>query len=181
MKRLVVRLAKILGIIAGVLAVIIIALHLVLNSNWMRTKIDDIAASQIVDGQLRYSRIHFKTFPYIGAEIDSLSVTYPHELFAKYDRLGARGPLLAEGRGAVEDTLVAADRLSASVNLWRILGGRLRVKQLHLDHPRVFYCSFTFGASSAKSLSWVSTSAAPVAAMPSLAWNALSAAAVLLP
>ena len=147
MKRLVVRLAKILGIIAGVLAVIIIALHLVLNSNWMRTKIDDIAASQIVDGQLRYSRIHFKTFPYIGAEIDSLSVTYPHELFAKYDRLGARGPLLAEGRGAVEDTLVAADRLSASVNLWRILGGRLRVKQLHLDHPRVFYHAYSEGHS----------------------------------
>ena len=142
MKRLVVRLAKILGIIAGILAVIIIALHLVLNSGWMRKKIDKIAESALADGELRYSRLHFKTFPYLVAEIDSLSLTYPHGLFARYDGLGVRGPLLAEGRGAVEDTLVAADRLYASVNLWKIFGGRIRVTRLHLDHPRVYYHAY---------------------------------------
>ncbi|MCR4571568.1 MAG: hypothetical protein K5652_05155 [Bacteroidales bacterium] len=142
MKRLVVRLAKILVIIAGILAVIIIALHLVLNSGWMRKKIDKIAESALADGELRYSRLHFKTFPYLVAEIDSLSLTYPHGLFARYDGLGVRGPLLAEGRGAVEDTLVAADRLYASVNLWKIFGGRIRVSRLHLDHPRVYYHAY---------------------------------------
>ncbi|MCR5519750.1 MAG: hypothetical protein K6F21_05420 [Bacteroidales bacterium] len=147
MKRLVVRLAKILGIIAGILAVILLVLHLVLNSNWMRKKVDKIAESVLVDGQLRYSRLHFKTFPYIAAEIDSLSLTYPHELFSAYDKVGVRGPLLAEGRGAVEDTLLAADRLSASVNLWRIFGGRLRVRQLQLDRPKIYYHAYSEGHS----------------------------------
>ena len=64
------RLAKILGIIIAVFAVIILALQLVLNSAWMRSKIEKIAANAIVDGQLRYSSLRFRTFPYIGAEAD---------------------------------------------------------------------------------------------------------------
>ena len=141
------RLAKILGIIIAVFAVIILALQLVLNSAWMRGKIEKIAANAIVDGQLRYSSLRFKTFPFIGAEADSLSITYPHELFSQYDALGVRGPLLAEGRGAVEDTLLAAGRLALSVNPWKLFCGRIRVRQLALEHPQIYYHAYSEGHS----------------------------------
>lgn len=147
MKRAAVRIAWILGIIAAVLAVLLLALHLVLNSTWMRTKVDRIAASAIEKGELRYSRLHFRTFPYVEAEMDGLSLTYPHGLFSQYDRLGVYGPLLREGRGADADTLVSASRLSASINLWKLFCGRIRVRQLLLDRPRVFYHAYDSTAS----------------------------------
>ena len=142
-----IRLARILGIIVAVFAVIILALQLTLNSAWMRSKVDSIAANALENGQLRYSRLHFKTFPNIVVEADSLSVTYPHELFSEFDRVGVRGPLLAEGRGAVEDTLLAADRFAVAVNPWRLLLGRIRVKHLHLDHPQLYYHAYSEGHS----------------------------------
>lgn len=147
MKRLAIRLAKIIGIIAAVFAVILLVLQLTLNSRWMRSKVDSIAASAMPDGQLRYDRLHFKTFPYLVAEADGLSVTYPHELFSQYDRVGVRGPLLAEGRGAVEDTLLAAGRLALSVNPWKLFCGRISLRQLALEHPRIYYHAYTEGHS----------------------------------
>ena len=141
------RLARILGIIVAVFAVIILALQLVLNSAWMRSKIEKIAANAIVDGQLRYSGLRFKTFPYIGAEADSFSITYPHELFSSFDGLGVRGPLLSEGRGAVEDTLLVADRLALSLNPWKLFCGRIRVRKLALEHPQIYYHAYCEGHS----------------------------------
>ena len=153
MKRLAVRLAKILGIIVAVFAVIVLVLQLVLNSAWMRSKVDSILASAVEKGQVRYSRLHLRTFPFVVAEIDSLSVTYPHELFSSYDGLGVRGPLLCEGRGAVEDTLLAASHLDASVNPWRLLTGKIKVNALRLRHPQVYYHAYDGTASNLDILS----------------------------
>ena len=147
MKRLAIRLAKIIGIIAAVFAVILLVLQLTLNSRWLRSKVDSVAASVMPDGQLRYDRLHFKTFPYFVAEADRLSVTYPHELFSAYDGLGVRGPLLSEGRGAVEDTLLAVDRLALSLNPWKLFCGRVRVRQLALEHPQIYYHAYSEGHS----------------------------------
>jgi hypothetical protein len=141
------RLFKVLGIIVAVFALILLGAQLVLNSSWMRSRIDSIAASAIPDGQLRYGRLHFSTFPYIGVDADSISVTYPHELFSAYDGLGVRGPLLSEGRGAVRDTLLSAGRLGVSVNPWKIFRGRIRVRHLLLEHPRVYYHAYCEGRS----------------------------------
>lgn len=138
------RLIRICGIVAAVLATIIIVLQIVLNSRMVGRFIDKTAAESI-NGQLRYSRIHFsliKAFPKLRVEIDTLSITYPHELFADYDAAGAPSPLLAEGRGEIEDTLVALDRFSAAVNIWRLFGGKIRLHHLTLDHPQVYYHAY---------------------------------------
>ena len=153
MKRLAVRLAKILGIIAAVFAVIVLVLQIVLNSSWMRSKVDSILSSVVEKGQVRYSRLHFRTFPFVVAEIDSLSVTYPHGLFSAYDRLGVCGPLLSEGRGEVEDTLLAASRVDASVNPWKLFVGRIKVNALNLEHPQVYYHAYDGTASNLDILS----------------------------
>lgn len=147
MKRLAIRLAKIISIIVAVFAVILLVLQLTLNSRWLRSKVDSIAESVMPDGQLRYDRLHFKTFPYFEAEADGLSVTYPHELFSSYDGLGVRGPLLSEGRGAVEDTLLAVNRLALSVNPWKLFCGKIRVRQLALEHPQIYYHAYSEGHS----------------------------------
>ena len=153
MKRLAARLAKILGIIAAVFAVIILVLQIVLNSTWMRSKVDSILSSVVEKGQVRYSRLHFRTFPIVVAEIDSLSVTYPHGLFSAYDRLGVRGPLLSEGRGSVEDTLLATVHLHASVNPWKLLAGKIKVNSLSLSHPQLYYHAYDGTASNLDILS----------------------------
>ena len=49
MKRLAIRLAKIIGIIAAVFAVILLVLQLTLNSRWLRSKVDSVAASVMPD------------------------------------------------------------------------------------------------------------------------------------
>ena len=147
MKRLAARLAKILGIIAAVFAVVILVLQIVLNSAWMRSKVDSILSSVVEKGHVRYSRLYFRTFPIVVAEIDSLSVTYPHGLFSAYDKLGVRGPLLSEGRGPVEDTLLAAGRLDASVNPWKLFAGKIKVNSLNLQHPQVYYHAYDGTAS----------------------------------
>ena len=138
------RLAKIAGIIAGVIAVLIVALQIVLNSKFVRNTIDK-AAAESINGSLRYSRLHFsliKAFPRLRVDIDSLSITYPHELFAEFDGQGAPSPLLDEGRGAVEDTLVSLDRFSAAINIWRLFAAKVRVHHIDIDHPLVYYHSY---------------------------------------
>ena len=153
MKRLAVRLAKILGIIAAVFALIVLVLQIVLNSAWMRSKVDSILSSVVEKGQVRYSRLNFRTFPFVVARIDSLSVTYPHELFSSYDNLGVHGPLLSEGRGEVEDTLLAASRVDASVNPWKLFVGRIKVNALNMEHPQVYYHAYDGTASNLDILS----------------------------
>lgn len=147
MKRLAVRLAKVFGIIIAVFSVTVLALQLMLNSAWMRGKLDGALSSMLENGELRYSRLHIKTFPSVAVDLDSLSLTYPHGLFSAYDGAGLRGPLLSEGRGAVEDTLFAADHIGARVRPWALLRGRISVKNVDLRHPRLFLHSYDSTAS----------------------------------
>lgn len=148
-KKWVRRLAWTAGILAGIVAVLVVALQLFLNSGRFRQIVDD-AASEAIDGELRYSNLHFsliKSFPRIGLELDSLSITYPHDKFSRYDRLGVRSPLLSEGRGKQEDTLISVRNISAAVNIWRIFGGTIRLHHLSIAEPRIYMHQYTADAS----------------------------------
>lgn len=135
------RTCRIAGFAAGILAVILLCLQLTLNSRWMAGKLEGAAASA-VKGEIRWSRLHFSvlgSFPRLGVELDSLSITYPHGMFSGYDSAGMPGSLLSAGRSEEADTLVSAGRISAAVNLWRLFGARVRLHHLDIHHPRVFY------------------------------------------
>ena len=143
------RLLLIAGILVGILVVAVVGLEIFLNSARFRKIVDD-AVSESVQGELRYSNLHFtliKSFPRIAAEVDSLSVTYPHGLFAEYDGVGIRHDLLDAGRGEREDTLLAFRKLRLAVNPWRLLGGTIRVNEVSLDSPKVFLHAYTQDAS----------------------------------
>lgn len=129
-----------LSIIAGVVLVIMAALQIVLNSRKVRQAVDDAAAGAITEGTLAYSRLHFdvfRSFPRLRVTLDSLSITYPHDRFAAYDRTGPASPLLGFGRGNEADTLVRFDRFTAAVNIWRIFGWKLRLSDASLKGLRV--------------------------------------------
>lgn len=126
---------KVLLWAAGVLAVIVVALQLVLNSRLVGNIVDKTAAG-IIDGSLNYSGIHFsliRRFPRICVSIDSLSVTYPHDRYSAFDGVGVPSRLLGAGRAPEADTLVRLDRFSAEVNVWRILGGTLRLGEARIS------------------------------------------------
>src|SRR5574344_718272 len=120
--------------IAGFFVVLILGLQFVLNSKIVTNMVDKYAA-EYIDGDLNYSRIKFsmfKRFPGILLTIDDLSITYPHERFAKFDSTGVRSELLKEGRSSGKDTLARFDNLSLTVNAWQIVAGRIRVRDLGL-------------------------------------------------
>ena len=149
MKKWLRRLCWTVGILLTIIIILVVGLQIFLDSGKFRQMVDE-AAAEAIDGSLRYSRIKvslIKTFPNIALEVDSLSITYPHEKFSEYDGKGVRSRLLSAGRGEQEDTLVSVGSISASVNPWRFLGGTIRVNHLRVDRPRAYLHKYTDDAS----------------------------------
>ena len=126
------------------MVVLIAALQVLLHSGVV-TNLVNKYASEYVDGELGYSSLDislFKSFPNIRVTIDSLSLTYPHDRFARYDGKGLRDARLDAGRGAESDTLAAFDHFTVAVNPWKLLSGRIRVSDLHLDKLALYAHDF---------------------------------------
>ncbi len=140
------RLCIVLGVIVALIVAAVLATEPVLNSSKVQEKIYSAANAAVPDGSVDWSRLHISTvrsFPHVAVEVDSVSVTYPHELFSRYDGLGVRSPLLGEGRGSEVDTLLSARGLSASLNVLQLIKGTIRVSHVSLQQPRVFFHSYT--------------------------------------
>ena len=123
------------GVLAALVLVLMTVLQVVLNSRRFSSWLDETVAASL-DGTLRHAPLRvsvFRTFPRIRVRLDSLSLTYPHERFSAYDGLSAPSRLLDAGRGEREDTLAAFRHFTAAVNLWRILGGRIRLSDASLS------------------------------------------------
>ncbi|MBR4408910.1 MAG: hypothetical protein IKT11_04220, partial [Bacteroidales bacterium] len=129
-----------LGIFVGLWAIIIIALQIILDTRFL-TKTANKYAAEFIDGNLRFGSISasvFKSFPYLNISVDEASITYPHEKFAAYDTVGVQGHLREEGRSEPEDTLATFGNLTVSVNYMTLLRGKVHVRHLYLDKPRIF-------------------------------------------
>lgn len=132
--------AVVLGSVLGFVAVVILALQVLLNSKAADRFVDRLV-SENIDAGLSYSDLSFsliRDFPRLRVTIDTLSLTYPHDRFARWEGCGEWDPRLREGRGEAFDTLLRFDRFSAAVNVWRILGGRIRLSDASLDRPGIF-------------------------------------------
>lgn len=128
-----------LGVIAF-FAVVIGVAEIVLQTK-ISDKIIGKLASEYVDGEVRYANLDvslFSALPNLRVSVDSLSVTYPHERFARFDRPGD-SRLYRSGRGQIADTLASLNHLHVAVNPWKFLsGGRIRVSDFEMDKLRVF-------------------------------------------
>ena len=132
------------GAILGAVILLMAGVQIFLNSRAADRLIAKITGG-IIDADLEYSSLQvspWKRFPKVSLSIDSLSITYPHERFSRFDSLGIVNPLPAAGRGEEKDTLASFDRLSVSVNVWRLLSGAVRVNDAFLDNLAVFAHSY---------------------------------------
>ncbi len=115
---------KIVAIICGSLALLVIVLQIVVNMPFV-TSIVDRYAGEFINGKLEYSRLHFsllRNFPKLRVTLDSLSLTYPHDRFPAAG-FGAEEGLDVAGRGGQSDTLLAVGRMSVAVNPFKLLAG----------------------------------------------------------
>lgn len=135
---------KSLGIIVGAIAalwlIITIVLHIFVNSQSFTDKIVKMAETYI-DADLSIESINasvFEKFPNISIHIDKLSLTYPHEKFARYDQIGLAHSIRESGRGNTADTLAYFDKFSISLNYLSLLRARIRFPEASLNGVRIF-------------------------------------------
>lgn len=137
-----------LGLVALVV-LLIVGVQLAVNTRVAKDKLNAALASSI-DGEIGYSRIDislFRSFPLCRVTIDTLSLTYDHDRFAEWDSAGTPDPLLASGRGVERDTLASLDRITAAVNLWELVRGRMRLKEARIDGLAAFLHKYDSTAS----------------------------------
>lgn len=144
---------KIIGIIACLWLVVLVAIQIVLTPAVLQKVIDRFAV-EFIDGELHFKNSDIsvvKSFPNLSVTIDTLSITYPSDMFPQpasgnvsangtgtgngtvrgTTNGNARGTTTGttthaasyqqEGRGAQRDTLISFNRLSASVNILSLI------------------------------------------------------------
>lgn len=131
---------KIFAIVLGSLILLTGALQIVVNMPFVSRKLVEIA-SEYIDGDIRFAKLNIsliKSFPDIRVSIDSLSLTYPHDRFAAYEGTSVSDPLTGAGRGEAADTLLRFDRLTAAVNPWKLISGKVCVNEADLEGAAVY-------------------------------------------
>ena len=124
--------------VLGFIAVVLVVLQIVLNSKLVTDMIDEFAV-EYIDGKLAYSRPKvsvISTFPSVRVRLDSVSVTYPHDMFDRDDDSLFIFGLC--GVGETLDTLAAFDRLELKVNPFSLIGRKLNVRDARLEGVRAF-------------------------------------------
>ena len=140
---------RILTILLSSAAVLCMALlaciQIVLSESFLTRTAREIA-SEYVDGQVGFSDINasvFRSFPNLSVQIDSFSITYPHDRFASFDSTTtASGFPASAGRSPEGDTLASFDRFTLSLNYLSLLTGRVRLRKAELSGPRIFLRSY---------------------------------------
>lgn len=138
------------GILIGIAAlvlVLVIAFQIVLRPSVLTSLVNKYVP-QFVEGDVHFSGIKasiVKSFPFASIEAKDLTITYPHERYARFDSLyqdsGRRFSMLKAGNardGSGVDTLASARRLYASLNYMSLLKNKISVHAVELEKARVF-------------------------------------------
>lgn len=130
--------------IAGIWAVLLVAVQFLLSPAFLTRTVERIA-DDYIDGTLKFGKVSasvFRHFPNVSVTLDSVSITYPSERFAAFDSTGVHSRLMRRGKGPDADTLASFDRFTASVNVMSLLGGEVRIPYAQMSRPRVFAKSY---------------------------------------
>ena len=136
-----------IGILAFIL-VLLVALQILLRPSVL-TGLVNKYAPQFTEGNIEFSRIRTRlveSFPYASVEAEDLSITYPHERYARFDSVyppsGSRFSLMKAGnqRGVENgtDTLASARRVFVSLNYVNLAKGQIDIRSVELERPRIF-------------------------------------------
>lgn len=138
---------KVLGICIVVLwVVLLVVLQLMLTENFLRAAAEKYLPEVIEGADVKFAHIRasaIKSFPNLRVEIDSLTITYPHEKWAAYDSLpGVQNRLAKAGRGEVSDTLASFSNISVSVSYIALIKGTVSISEAVMKDSRVFVRQF---------------------------------------
>lgn len=125
-------------------AVLTISLHFIVNSQAFKDKVVQLA-EKYIDADLSIGSIEasvFKKFPNLNLSIDSLDLTYPHDRFGAYDKVGFPHSLRNRGRGLDADTLAHFNHFSISLDYLSLLRGRIRLPETKLDGVKLYAKQF---------------------------------------
>ena len=145
-----------IGIVALV-AVVLIGLQIALRPSVLSGLVNKYAPQFIEEGNVGFSKIgaHVITsFPFVSLEADDLSITYPHQRYARFDSLSGdtqrRFNLMRAGNArdtSGTDTLLSMRKLYASLNYLALAKGVINIHRVEFDKPRVFIHFFDSTAS----------------------------------
>lgn len=130
--------------IAGIWAVLLVALQILLSPAFLTRTVERIA-DDYIDGTLEFGRVSasvFRHFPNVSVTLDSMSITYPSERFAALDTTGGRNWMLRRGKGPQADTLASFDRFTVSINVLSLIGKEIRIPYAQMKKPRIFAKSY---------------------------------------
>lgn len=126
--------------ITGILASLLVLVEMLLSPA-VASKIINHVASEYIDGNLEFSKARislFKRFPSLYVDIEDFSLSYPADRFDLQEKKGPQGWLLHQGCGEVSDTLASFRSFKASVRMFPLLKGEIKIPYLNLEKPRIF-------------------------------------------
>lgn len=128
--------------IIGLWAAILIVLQIVLSPGFL-TNLANKYAAEFIDADISFRKVNasvFRNFPFLNVTFDSLSVTYPADKFEEYG--AGKDWYTKQGRGESCDTLMSFSRLSASLDLSRLVAGQINIPRISLSKPRIFATAY---------------------------------------
>ena len=137
-------------VLVALLVLILVALQIVLNSEFLKQTVRTFAADYI-QGETLIGDIDvsiFSTFPYVDVKLEDVAITYPHERFAEFDSLYFPSPLRSEGEGGSGvDTLASIGKAHLRLNYMAALQGNIALQKIHVSSVRAFVHNFSPGTS----------------------------------
>lgn len=137
---------KVLLCLAGVWALLLVAVQVFLSPRVL-TRLADRLAAEYVDADVDFGEVRlsvFRSFPYLNVGFRDFSLTYPSGRFESQE--DSSYYMMRQGRGPGTDTLASIRGLHASVNLSALLAGTVKLPSLVLDKPRIFAKNYADGS-----------------------------------
>ena len=131
----------------GIAVSLLILLEIVLSGRVL-TRIVSSIASEYVDGEIHFGKVSasmFRRFPAASLTLEDFHITYPSDRFDESEKAGVQGHLMYKGCSGQADTLASFRKFTVGISIPDIIGGRIGVPYLRLDHPRIFAHSYADG------------------------------------
>lgn len=121
------RILRSVGWFAAIWIGILAAVEIFMTSTALTGLVNRIG-SEYIDGELSFGKVElsmFKRFPSASISLEDFSVTYPADRFDRNEKEG-------------KDTLASFERFSASIRIFPLITGKIRIPNLELTGPRIY-------------------------------------------
>lgn len=135
---------KIAAWVAGIFAVLILTIQLVLSSSILTGLINKYG-DRFIDGDISFGKAQvslLRRFPKVTMTLEDFSITYPAERYDSLEKAGVQGHMLYHGCSDIADTLASFKEFSASVRVLPLIKGEIHIPHINMVKPRIFAHSY---------------------------------------